>query len=429
MPKPDRASGAHEFIPPRILKHKRSGSAFVVLREPDGRRRQVQLGPWNSAQSRRAYRELLAKLTAAHEPAVALRAPVDHIEEVTVGELVARFLAWAETYYVSPIDRQPTGEAENLALALTPVLELYGDTEAEAFGVREFRIVRERLISPPPDIHDGKERRPNRGRFCRTTINDRMKAIRRCWRWAAEHGFVRPETWQALAVVSPIRFGRDARVRETQPRGPVPMEHVERTLPFLGQVLADVVRVQLRIGCRPGEILRLTTRELDRTEAVAPGVWLFTPTRSKVAFRRKPSPYGVGPQAQEILRRYLRADPDAPLFQPAESEALRRRAQRAARKSKVQPSQQDRRKENPVHGPSLLYDPRAYARAVRRACVQAGVPPWSPHQLRHLAATLARARAGAEVARVILGHSDLNATEIYAQADVRVAAAYALAHG
>jgi len=177
MSKSDPTPTAREFIPPRILKHKRSGRAYVVLRDPDGRRRQVQLGPWNSARSRRAYRELLAKLESEHgDSAERLRRPPEPVEELTVADLVARFLAWAETYYVSPIDRQPTGEADNLTLALTPVLELYGDVEADGFGVREFRLVRERLISPPPEIHDGKEYRPNRGRFCRL---ERMRFLLR----------------------------------------------------------------------------------------------------------------------------------------------------------------------------------------------------------------------------------------------------------
>ena len=51
---------------------------------------------------------------------------------------------------------------------------------------------------------------------------------------------------------------------------------------------------------------------------------------------------------------------------------------------------------------------------------------WHPHQLRHNAATKIRATYGIEVARIILGHARMSATEIYAERDL-VAAAQAIA--
>jgi len=64
------------------------------------------------------------------------------------------------------------------------------------------------------------------------------------------------------------------------------------------------------------------------------------------------------------------------------------------------------------------YAPEAYARAVARACVLAGVPHWHPHQLRHNAATLLRRELGIEAARVVLGHSSAAVTEVYAEMDL-----------
>lgn len=42
---------------------------------------------------------------------------------------------------------------------------------------------------------------------------------------------------------------------------------------------------------------------------------------------------------------------------------------------------------------------------------------WHPHQLRHNAATYLRKEFGLDVARVILGHSSIAVTEIYAEQD------------
>jgi len=42
---------------------------------------------------------------------------------------------------------------------------------------------------------------------------------------------------------------------------------------------------------------------------------------------------------------------------------------------------------------------------------------WSPNQLRHAAATEIRSEFGLEAAQVILGHSQANVTQIYAERD------------
>jgi len=57
------------------------------------------------------------------------------------------------------------------------------------------------------------------------------------------------------------------------------------------------------------------------------------------------------------------------------------------------------------------------ARAVRRACKRAGVPIWTPGQLRHNAGTKIRADFDLEAARVGLGHAHASTTEIYAKRD------------
>jgi integrase len=54
--------------------------------------------------------------------------------------------------------------------------------------------------------------------------------------------------------------------------------------------------------------------------------------------------------------------------------------------------------------------------------VAAGVPAWSPNQLRHAAATRIRRELGLEAARAVLGHSSAQVTEIYAELDQSKAA-------
>lgn len=92
---------------------------------------------------------------------------------------------------------------------------------------------------------------------------------------------------------------------------------------------------------------------------------------------------------------------------------------RALRKSPVQPSQRDRSKARPRKKPGDQYTVSSYRRAIQVACRKAGVPCWHPHQLRHSAATDIRRRFGLEASRVILGHGDVRATQIYSEEDRR----------
>jgi integrase len=93
-------------------------------------------------------------------------------------------------------------------------------------------------------------------------------------------------------------------------------------------------------------------------------------------------------------------------------------SRRRLRKTRVQPSQVDRSKPFAKKRPGKLYSRVSYQRAIRRACDRAGVPHWTPNQLRHLAATKIRAAYGLEAAQVILGHSKADVTQIYAARDL-----------
>ena len=55
--------------------------------------------------------------------------------------------------------------------------------------------------------------------------------------------------------------------------------------------------------------------------------------------------------------------------------------------------------------PAERYTTAGSRRALERACEAAGVPPFSPHRVRHLAATRVRAALGVDAARALLGHT------------------------
>lgn len=408
---------------PQLLRHVRSNKAFVVVRDEQNRRRQVTLGEWGSPEAHRRYHTELLKWHARQRGgAAAEEVALQPLEPLTIADACARWMIHVQAYYRDD-QGKPTSEPHACRDAVRPLLAMFADEPIEGFTPRMLKAVRDRMVSgdplAPPSARRG---------WCRNVVNRSVGRIRSFVRWCVAEGYVSPNVHVALTTLAPLKRGR-CEARETEPRRPVAEATVEATLPHLPPMLADVARVQLLIGCRPGEILRACWREFDRSGPV----WLFMPSRSKVAWKRKPTPYAVGPKAQLILAKYLRLDPAAFMFQPSASEAERAELRRAARKTKLWPSHvahmERKRAEDPIRPPGELYDVRAYARAIRRATEKAEVDAWSPHQLRHLAATLARKRAGAEVARVVLTHSDLDATNVYAEADIELATNYARAHG
>lgn len=72
---------------------------------------------------------------------------------------------------------------------------------------------------------------------------------------------------------------------------------------------------------------------------------------------------------------------------------------------------------NPRWAPGSQYTSNSYRRAIHRACESNGIEKWSPNRLRHTAATEIRREFGLEAAQVILGHSQANVTQVYAERD------------
>jgi integrase len=169
---------------------------------------------------------------------------------------------------------------------------------------------------------------------------------------------------------------------------------------------------------RAGEVLVMRAIDLNMTGPV----WTFRPANHKNKHRGLDRIIHLGPKAQEIIRPFLGSNVEAFLFSPkAYVEELH--AQRAAgRKTKRTPSELKRqRKAHPKCKPAERYDRRSYRQAIIRACKAAKVDAWSPLQLRHTAGTLLRAKYGLEAAKVILGHTRVETSQIYAERDLNKA--------
>jgi len=378
---------------PRYRLHKSSGRAVVTLNG-----REFYLGRHGTKASRLEYDRLIAEWLAAGRR---IPIPVDDAQQPSVVEVLAKFWGFAERHYRK--NGEPTQEIECLRYAARPLRQLYGDTLARDFGPLALKALQQHMI--------GQD-------LCRNVVNSRVNLIRRIFKWAVSEELIPAGTLHALQTVSGLRRGRtDA--RESKPVGPVDDSIVEATLPHLPVVVASMVRLQRLIGCRPGEICAMRPCDLDQSG----DVWIYRPESHKTEHHGRARAILIGPKGQLILAPYMARDADAFYFSPQDSERQRTAEMRATRKSKVQPSQVNRKVSRSRKSPGLRYTTQSYGKAIHRTCKKHGIVPWAPNQLRHSAGTDIRKLFGLEGAQVVLGHAKADVTQVYAARDLAKAAA------
>jgi len=426
---------------PTYRRHKQSGQAVVTLPDGLGRRHDVLLGKYGTAASRAEYARVIAEWEAGGRrmPQPASEADLD------INELVVAFLRYATQHY-RHADGTPTKELPEYKTSLRPLCHLYGRTPARDFGPLALKAVRDLMVKGYDHPKYGAQEP-----LCRGVVNQRVGRVRRMFRWAVEQEMVPPAVLQGLQAVRGLKRGRTG-ARETAPIRPVAESVVLDTLPHMTPPIRALVQLQLLTGMRPGEAVMMRACDLDMSSKV----WLYRPDRHKTEHHGHGRVVAIGPKAQEIIRPFLTLDTQAYLFSPRRAVAAFHAELRRNRKTKVQPSQQNRKRRNPKRLPGDRYAVSSYGHAIASACEAAFPPPeplaqregetkaewqarltpeqrvelkawrkahrWHPHQLRHTAATKLRREFGLDVARVVLGHRSPAITELYAELDVSRAA-------
>lgn len=422
---------------PSYVAHKKSGRARVVWYDCVGVRRQKLLpGTFNSPESRTAFARFQLELEACPVPAEVTR------DGLTVAELLLAYLDFAERHYRTP-DGKSTSEIYEVRVVIRAVRELYADTPVSEFGPLALKTARQRWVT------DGRSR---------TECNRRVGVVKRIIKWAVAEELAPPAVYQALAAVTGLQKGR-THAHECEPVGPVDSAIVDATLPHLSRYVRGMVQFQRLTGCRPGEVCLLRRCDIHMSNPV----WLYTPSHHKNAWRGQSRVIAIGPKAQEVLREFFTVSPNDYLFSPRRAVEEHLEGRTANRKTPRWSSHSKRnerkRKTHPKRAPAEKYNHASYAVAVDRACDRAfplpgGLAPlekesrvkwwrrlsederaavqawrkkhrWHPNQLRHSFATEVRKEHGLEAAQVLLGHTNADVTQIYAERNVELAATVA----
>ena len=367
---------------PKYRRHKASGQAVVTLNGRD-----FYLGKYTDPKSRERYDAMIARWLDGGR-----KLRIEAGDGLTVTELCVGYWRFAASYYRRPTG-EPTSQIGIVKSAIRGLRKLYGSTPAAEFGPLGLKALRRTWIEAG---------------HSRETVNKYTSQVKKILKWGVSEQLVDETVYRALITVSGLGRGRSD-VKETDPVKPVPEADIHAIKPFVSRQVWALIRLQLLSGARAGELVMMRATNLD----TAGRVWTYNPQGHKTAHHGKQRMIYLGPLAQEIINPFLVGRAlDTCLFSPAEAERERYDEARTHRRPGQKPSP---KKTSRKIGDKYSVD--AYRKAIGRACDAAGVPRWTPHRLRHNAGTDLRRQFGVEMARVILGHSNVATTEIYSEVD------------
>ena len=331
----------------------------------------------------------------------------------TIAGLVRAYLKYANEYYRGP-DGKTTREPQSIRYAVMPLVEYCPSLLAEEFGPLKLKEVRKRMIARD---------------WCRNVVNQRIGIIKRMFTWAASEQLVPASVYHGLQTVGGLKRGRSG-ARETKAVEPIAETHVRAVLPFATPTIATMIELQLLTGMRSGELVIMRACDIETTGKI----WLYRPATHKTMYRGHKRVVSIGPRGQLVLRPFLKRKLDEYCFSPEESEQQRLERRHKLRKIPLHYGNRPGTNRNEIRALHERYDTSSYHHAVHNAIQAANragvdVPHWTPHQLRHTAATRIRKEMGLDAARAVLGHRNMRITDDYAELDKALASKAALKFG
>lgn len=385
---------------PKMRHHKATGQAVVTLTDArTGRRVDRYCGTYGTADAAKRYAATVEEWEQQGRtlPGKPQRTPKPEADQESVAQLALDYLEHTR--------KRGVGENEVRAVqgALRVLRSVHGATPVADFGPRALIEYREAIIA----IRRGKKQR----RLTRSTVNRYVRIIIRAFRWAVANERAPRDIPEALSCVEPLRVGEFG-VPEGRTVKPVPEAHVDDIREHVSSIVWAMITVQRYSAARAGEVCVMRPKDLD----VSGNVWLYRPPQHKNRHRGHERVIYLGERSQAVLKPLLLGRAlDAPMFSPRESMAERR----ATNATEGKPRREGQ-KPTPTATTRKVreqFTTDSYARAIARACESAGVPTWTTHQLRHLAATNARKEFGAEAALLVLGDKSTRLVDVYAEKD------------
>lgn len=357
---------------PKFCVRSSDGQAYIKV---NGRKH--YLGKHDSEKAQRRYSAICQRIASGISD---LALAVQLGDDATVSLLVRDYLKHAKDYY--------SGSSEYLCMvqALTPLVEMYGDSPADQFGPRDLAAIRSRFAESR----------------VRTSANHNLSRVKKFWRWCCENELCDPGIYHRLTSVRGLRMG-EAGCKESSTVAPVGMGHIVRLLPYVSPTVGSMLQVQYLCGMRPQDICQLRASDIDQSKEV----WMYCPGHHKNRWRGQMLIKAIPPRAQAILEPYLANEPY--FFRPVD--AYRWRHEQLSDK----PIEISRKF-------AERYNANSYRHAVTHGfdkAERAGVvlERWTPNQLRHGILSEVSHLIGNRAAKEWAGHKNEATTLRYTSAD------------
>ena len=364
----------------------------------DGKRIRLP-GTYNSTESKQAYFEAMAQIEKAKiEEKKKPQLPKQ--QQITVVELVTAFLDHAKIYYRK--NGKQTSTLKIYEISSRYLVEMFGNMKVDKFSQVELISIQEYL--------------DEKINLSRKTVNSYITCIRNFFNRGVERGLVSHEVAGRLGFVKPLKEGR-CKSSERPGRGIVSWDLVEKTLPYLPDVVRDMVLIQWETGMRPQDCCGMKWSQIDTSD----DIWVYDLLK-----QHKTAQYGItryiplAKECQDILARYKDTPEDQFIFSPKRTVREQADKRSANRKTKVQPSQIRRKQIQQIRREDLVgdaYNANSLRNAVQRAAEKAGVM-WCPYQLRHSYITYVANTQGENIAQTLMEHKSVRTARGYIHEDI-----------
>lgn len=368
---------------PSYLLHQRSGQARVRIAG-----REFFLGPFGSEESRIKYGELIARHNSGlpvADPLAKNSADCRKDSGPSIAEICLAFWKHAQKHYKK--NGKATSEISCFESCIRILRQTYGLTPANEFGPLALKAIRAQMVTGDPNAKDKNGEPCPRKPWARKTVNRMVGRIRHVFKFAIANEMISESVLVRLRTVEPLLKGRDHGAKDYKKRHAVDQANIDAVRSRVRPLVRDLIDLQLATGARSGELLKLTTRMIDRSKET----WVASIADHKASHHDQARSIPFGPKARNVLERYLR--PESP------DEVL------------------------------LDITRAAYCRSITRACELAKIDRWTPHFLRHTFITLARETCGRDAAQAMAGHSSAATTEEYSWQMIKLASETAAAIG
>ncbi len=354
---------------PKYRRHKSSNRGFVEHKK----KRHYLPGEYNSTESIQAYRLFISDVLLTRDQTASIAEIKRKISGLTVGEVAVDFLNWAQVEF----GIGPRSTYNHYRNAVAVLVARFRSHRINEITPRDLQLLQTDMV--------GKTDRAGKP-WSRRYVNEHTQRIKRVFKWAVQNSLCEANVYYALQTVEGLRRGRTS-APESAKVSPACWE--TQVLPVVHHarpVIRAMIMVQWYTGARSGSLCQATPGQFVYRE----NVLLWNP-RHKTEHLDREICLPLGPRAQHWIAPYLQRDSNAFCFNPQEGR----------------------------NGSNRRYNDHyavwTYRQAIKRVQEKVGVPPWTPHQLRHARGQLVRDKYGVEAAQSVLAHDSLDATQIYAE--------------